>query len=138
VNDLGINRIVSFCGHISRTKLPEFYQNHDVLVAPSLYESGGLSILEGFANGLPAIVLDCGGPSLSVSENCGIKIPSNLTQTETVRRLSSAIDVYVQNSDILRAHSLNSLKQVDDHYAWSNKRAKMLDVYNRLLGGFYE
>lgn len=138
VNDLGINRIVNFCGHVSRTQLPEFYQNHDVLVAPSLYESGGLSILEGFANGLPAIVLDCGGPSLSVSDNCGIKVPSNLTQTETVRRLSSAIDVYVQNSDILREHGLNAFKQVEDHYAWSNKRAKMLDVYNRLLGGFYE
>jgi glycosyltransferase involved in cell wall biosynthesis len=111
------------------------YADHDVIAAPSLYESGGLSVLEGFAHGLPAIVLDCGGPALTVAEGCGIKVPADLSQDLTVARLAGAIEVYLKDRELVRRHGGNARKRVVEEYGWASKRSKMLGVYQRLLNG---
>lgn len=137
VSSLKINDRVTFHGHIHHTQLDEVFARHDILTAPSLYESGGLSILEGFSHGLPAIVLDCGGPALSVTEECGIKIPSYLGQQETVRRLAAAIEVYLGNPELVTSHGANARKRVAEEYGWDHKRERMLNIYKRLLRGEY-
>ncbi len=44
------------------------FQNSDALVFPSLHDSGGMVVLEANAQSCPAIVLDLGGPSLTVKD----------------------------------------------------------------------
>lgn len=130
---LNISDIVSFKGQISRDELDTIYHSHDLLVAPSLYESGGLSILEGFAHGLPAIVLDCGGPSLSVADGCGIRIKSNLTQNETVRAIAEAIRTYIHAPHLLQKHGINAQAHLQHAYGWNTKRKEMHSIYQMLL-----
>ncbi len=133
VQALDLRDCVSFRGHVARSNLDEVYAEHDVIVAPSLYESGGLSILEGFAHGLPAIVLDCGGPALTVAEGCGIKVPADLSQDLTVTRLTEAIEVYLQDRELIRRHGANARKRLVEEYGWASKRKQMLKVYQHLL-----
>ncbi len=133
VQTLDLQNCVSFRGYVARSGLSEVYANHDVIAAPSLYESGGLSILEGFAHGLPAIVLDCGGPALTVAEGCGVKVPASLSQELTVTRLAEAIDVYLQDRELVRQHGTNARKRLLDEYGWTSKRKQMLKVYQQLL-----
>ena len=131
--NLSLLDIVEFRGFMARTELGRLFDEHDVLVAPSLYESGGLSVLEGFAHGLPAIVLDCGGHAISVTDGCGIRISISSSQTKVVCDLASAIRVYSENPALTESHGSTARLRVRDAYAWPPKRQKMLAIYEELL-----
>jgi glycosyltransferase involved in cell wall biosynthesis len=46
---------IFFTGHFPGKNLPELYAGADMAVAPSLYEGGGLGVLEAMASGIPVI-----------------------------------------------------------------------------------
>ncbi|MES2659816.1 MAG: glycosyltransferase family 4 protein [Verrucomicrobiota bacterium] len=133
VDDLELQGRVEFRGFIPRNRLAGIYQEHDVMVAPSLYESGGLSVLEGFSHGLPAIVLDCGGHALSVDETCGWKIPIRPSQAAVVRDLAAAVAAYHSDRATLIRHGANARKKLQRAYAWENKCLDMLAIYQSLI-----
>jgi len=56
---------------VAQSELSQIFQQHDVLLFPSLHDSGGLVVLESMAHGLPVVCLDLGGPGEIVDENCG-------------------------------------------------------------------
>jgi glycosyltransferase involved in cell wall biosynthesis len=77
-DNLGIAPYVKFWGRLSRedtmTKLVEC----QVLVHPSLHDSGGWVCLEAMAAGKPVICLDLGGPATQVTDKTGYKVfPGN-------------------------------------------------------------
>ena len=109
------------------------FSEHDVIVAPSLYESGVLSVLEGFAHGLPAIVLDCGGHALSVDETCGMKIPPCLSQAEVVRELAAAIVAYAKGRDLPGRHGIAARAKLREAYSWRRKHDAMLAIYRKTV-----
>ena len=131
--DLRLGDIVTFCGFVPRTRLHKLYTDHDVLVAPSLYESGGLSVLEAFSHGLPAIVLDCGGHSISVSEGCGIKVPLCDDSKLVVQRLAEAIQSYVNDQYLCISHGRAARQRLDSFYSWEKKQQSMIEVYQSVI-----
>lgn len=130
---LGISNEVEFLGHIPNQMLDEVYSTHKLLIAPSLYESGGLSILEAFAHGLPAIVLDCGGPALSVAQGCGHKICMNQSKSETIQHIADAIQKYINHPELLRQHGANAKSHLESEYLWEKKKLQMMKVYKELI-----
>lgn len=130
---LNITDMVNFKGKIPHNELSKVYLNHDVLMAPSLYESGGLSILEGFAHGLPAVALDCGGPALSITDGCGFRIRSDLTQNDTVHAIANAIQSYIDSPELVEKHGKKAREHLKNAYGWNRKRIEMLTAYRQLL-----
>lgn len=130
---LNLGESVSFRGFVPRAGLAAVFSEHDVIVAPSLYESGGLSVLEGFAHGLPAIVLDCGGHALSVDETCGMKIPPCLSQAEVVRELAAAIVAYAEDRDLPGRHGIAARAKLREAYSWRRKHDTMLAIYQKTV-----
>ena len=130
---LNLGEAVSFRGFVPRAGLAVVFSEHDVIVAPSLYESGGLSVLEGFAHGLPAIVLDCGGHALSVDETCGMKIPPCLSQAEVVRELAAAIVAYAEDRDLPGRHGIAARAKLRVAYSWRRKHDTMLAIYQKTV-----
>lgn len=55
-------------------ELFSLYQQHDLLLFPSLHDSSGNVVLEAFAHGLPVLCLKLGGPGEIVSELNGVSI----------------------------------------------------------------
>jgi glycosyltransferase involved in cell wall biosynthesis len=51
--------------------LDEQYRAADVLLFPSLRDSGGMVVLEALAHGVPVLCTDLGGPGLIVNASCG-------------------------------------------------------------------
>lgn len=51
----GLNENVIFAGSKMKTEMPAIYQNADVLIAPSLWEGFGFTILEAMSSGVPVI-----------------------------------------------------------------------------------
>ncbi len=131
---LGVDEFVTFHGKLPREELCIVYTSHDIMVSPSLYESGGLGVLEAFSHGLPAIVLDCGGHAISVAEDCGTRIPCNLSKQETVLRIRMAIEKYISNPELIDLHGYNARNRLTNIYDWNNKRKAMLQIYKDSAG----
>jgi glycosyltransferase involved in cell wall biosynthesis len=88
----GVAGAVEFVGHAPRQRFVDSLRTYTALIFPSLHDSGGLVVLEAFANGLPVVCLDLGGPGTMVNSSCGIIIPTVQTdEAQTVSRLANAI-----------------------------------------------
>ena len=132
---LGIADRLAWTGKLPRADLAAHYRQHDVLVAPSLYESGGMVALEAMAHGLPAIVLDVGGHSLSVAEGCGIRVPPQGSIDGVIDRLAAAMREYAAAPERIPADGRRARERVAAEYDWTRKGLRMKGIYQRLLHG---
>ena len=128
-----LEKCVSLKGPHPWEKLSELYPHYDVLIAPSLYESGGMAVLEAMAAGLPAIVLNVGGPQLSVSKDCGFSIESTLKPQEVIQEIRQAVLSYMKNPALIKEHSLGALRKIDSEYLWEKKVIQMTSLYKEVL-----
>lgn len=131
-DQLGIRNSVEFLGYVEKKDLPRLYAEHSVVVAPSLYESGGYMVLEAFQQRRPAIVLDVGGPSMSVDSSCGIKVAQG-SGAEVVQGLASAMSFYVKHPETIAQHGQAGFKRLSEIYAWKNKGLQMNKFYQQAV-----
>lgn len=68
---LRLDDLVTWVEWLPQPALKERYGSADVLLFPSLRDSGGMVVLEAMANGLPVISTDLGGPGIIVNSRCG-------------------------------------------------------------------
>ncbi len=131
---LGLEEKVRFVGQVPKQDLVKIYFEHDVVVGPSLYESGGYMVLEGFQQCRPAIVLDVGGPALSVDESCGIKVEIGCGK-DVVSGLASAMRYYSRHSDDIISHGRAGYRKLQNSYVWEKKAQVMRNIYAFLAQG---
>jgi glycosyltransferase involved in cell wall biosynthesis len=130
--ELGIQERVHFLGQVEKFELPALYAQHHVVVAPSLYESGGYMVLEGFQQRRPAIVLDVGGPALSVDDSCGFKI-SQESGAVVVKGLATAMRYYADHPETIIAHGQAGFEKLCRVYAWEKKGMEMAKIYEEAV-----
>jgi glycosyltransferase involved in cell wall biosynthesis len=87
---LGIADRVTFLGNVPREGVLDAMARCDVLVHPSLHESGGWICLEALAAGRPVICFDIGGPAAMITEDTGIKIAA-LAPDQAIRDMARAL-----------------------------------------------
>jgi glycosyltransferase involved in cell wall biosynthesis len=63
---------VDFISRLPQEKLFELYDSHDLLLFPSLHDSGGYVVLEALSHRLPVVCLDLGGPGEIVTPDSGV------------------------------------------------------------------
>ena len=68
---LNLEGKINWVSWVEQHELSKIYLEHDVLLFPSLHDSGGNVVLEALTHGLPVICLDLGGPAVMVDETCG-------------------------------------------------------------------
>lgn len=68
---LGIAERIDWIPWTDQPTLDRIYRAHDVLLFPSLHDSGGMVVLEALSRGLPVVCLGIGGPAVIVDETCG-------------------------------------------------------------------
>ena len=90
--ELALGDRVRWTGQLPRAKLWRLYRENDVLLFPSLRDSGGMVVLEALAHGVPAICLDLAGPGMIVDETCGVAIAAgDRDEDEIVESLAEAL-----------------------------------------------
>lgn len=129
---LGLADRVVFRGKLTRAETLRSYSDHDVLLFPSLHESGGFAVLEAMVNALPVICLDRGGPGLSVQPNCGFKISAG-RRRRVIHDLAEAIRFYDRHRDLLRQHGERARALTLRDYAWDRKGELMNEIYQQLV-----
>ncbi len=75
VGKLDLTREVIFGGPMSRDDYEKELGDTHIYLLPSMRETVGLTMLEAMLAGAVPIVADNGGPRLTVTEECGYKIP---------------------------------------------------------------
>lgn len=128
---LGLTARVQFPGRKPRAEVLKLYREFDLVVFPSLHDTGGYTVLEGMANGLPVICLDCGGPALAVHEGCGIKVPLG-GRAAVIRSLAAAIRFYDTHREWLVMQAPAARAVVAEQYDWAVKGRRMHEIYQRL------
>lgn len=129
---LGIAHQVKFWGELPRDRAFDILGECNVLVHPSLHESGGFACLEAMAAGRPVICLDLGGPAVQVTQETGFKVPVQ-TPEQVVRDLAEAMTHLANDSDLRMRMGQAGQQRVSDVYSWETKGQSLAQLYEEIL-----
>jgi glycosyltransferase involved in cell wall biosynthesis len=129
---LGLSERVEFRGRLPQAATLAAYPDFDLLLFPSLHDTGGYAVLEAMANSLAVVCLAVGGPALMVNGHCGFKIPLG-RRDEVVSGLASAIQTYDRDRELLRAHGKGARQVVLKDFNWDTRAEKMNEFYQEVI-----
>lgn len=118
---LKLDETVTWIPWMDQRAMMTAYWEHDVFLFPSLHDSGGMVVLEAFANGLPVVALDLGGPGVMVDSSSGFTIQtSHKTEAQVVEELVNAMVQLVTGPDLQATLRQGALKRAGQ-LSWSNQ-----------------
>lgn len=112
-SNLLLEERVSWVPWLPRSELDAIYARHDVLLFPSLRDSGGMVVLEAMQHGMPVICLALGGPGEIVDENSGFSVLAD-NEEAVIEKLAQAICTCANNPDLLDRLSQGARHRVAD------------------------
>ncbi len=125
--DLGIAQHVVFQGLVPFNEVPDWHNELDIYVSPSVLdsESFGVSAVEAMACERPVIVANVGGlPEVVLENETGIVIPPR-----NAAAIAEAILHILENPEQAINMGKQGRKHVQKNYEWRNNVKTMLDVY---------
>jgi glycosyltransferase involved in cell wall biosynthesis len=129
---LGVGNRIDWVPWLDRGELPTIYASHDVLLFPSLHDSGGMVVLEAMAYGLPVVCLDLGGPGQTVEKTCGFKVKvDDLNEEYAIRALADGLIKLAKDSTFLCRLSEGAIHRAEE-FRWSATVGRV--YYGRNLG----
>jgi glycosyltransferase involved in cell wall biosynthesis len=83
---------VDFIPRLPQSGLFDLFESHNLLIFPSLHDSGGFVVLEALSHGMPVLCLDLGGPKEIVTANSGVIVETaGLNTAQLASRMAEAI-----------------------------------------------
>jgi glycosyltransferase involved in cell wall biosynthesis len=121
---LGIAAKIDWQPWLRRVELDQFYNSHQVMLFPSLHDSGGMVVLESLAHGMPVVCLNIGGPGIIVTNGCGRLVDvAGRSKTEVIATLGQALIDLTDKDTRLRLAS--GARQRCREFCWQNKAARI-------------
>ena len=130
--ELGIAHQVKFWGEVPRDKAFHLVGECNVLVHPSLHESGGFVCLEAMVAGRPVICLDLGGPAVQVTAETGFKVPAHAPD-QAVRGLAEAMSRLAKDSELRTCMGQAGQQRASEEYSWESKGQSLARLYEAVL-----
>jgi glycosyltransferase involved in cell wall biosynthesis len=128
----GLESCVHLPGWMEQSKLGEELGRSQVFVFPSLREFGGGVALEALARGLPAIIVDYGGPAELVTPDCGVLLPMQ-PRGAMITRLQQAMEELAGDPERCRKLGWAACEHVRQEFTWAAKAGRLVDIYRRVL-----
>ncbi|MCX6765522.1 MAG: glycosyltransferase family 1 protein [Candidatus Moranbacteria bacterium] len=123
--DLGINRDVVFTGYIIGDELVPLFKNSQFFIMPSLYEGFGMTVLEAFATGTPAIISRVSSLPEIAEDAAYFVNPIDKEEIADVM-IKFATDENLRN--VYRQKGLEQVKKFD----WEKTAQETLEVYKSI------
>ena len=131
----GIEGTVDFRGPLPRRELLAAYPEFDLLLFPSLRDSGGMVVLEAMQRGLPAVVLDLGGPGRIVTNACGRVIRAgDRNESQVVADLAHALIELASHRPLLY-HLGNNARRRAQEFSWERLVETVYPSAARIVAG---
>ena len=125
---LGLGSRVQFQGTSTREEFLQTYSSHDVLLFPSLHDSGGFVPVEAMSRGLPVVCLDLGGPAVTVTSDVGIKVGAR-SPAQTIRDLATALEQLAADPHLCARMGEAGRQRVAILYDWDRVGELLRDLY---------
>lgn len=132
VQRLGVADKVRFWGNLPRHEVLAKLAECDVLVHPSLHDSGGWVAPEAMAAGRPVICLDLGGPALQVTEETGCTVPAQHPE-QVVRDIAQAMLRLALSVPLRMRMGAMARHRVAQLYAWPTKGPVLARLYEEVV-----
>ncbi len=129
---LNLGGVVRFLGHVDNTRLSAELRRAQAFVFPSLREFGGGVVLEALACGLPAVVVDYGGPGELASPECGVLLPLQ-PRAELVASLRQALEGLASDPERCRRLGAAAVRRVREQLTWAAKAERIVQIYREVL-----
>ncbi|MFY9530375.1 MAG: glycosyltransferase [Candidatus Acidiferrales bacterium] len=130
--DLGAEKGIVFWGALPRSEVLMKIADCDVLLHPSLHDSGGWVTVEAMAAGRPVICLDLGGPAVQVTQATGIKIPA-ITPEQVVADIAAALEQIAGDSSRRARLGEAGRARIEQHFNWEKLGDQLAALYARLV-----
>ena len=130
---LGIASRVHFHGALTRDRTLAQVGRADVLVHPSLHDSGGWVILEAMAMGKAVLCLDLHGPALMATGDTGIKVPVQ-SSGQVVTDLIAGMERLAREPGLLARMGDHARARARETFSWAHRRHELAVIYERVLG----
>lgn len=133
IRSTGCSQGIRLVGQLAHEQVLERLAVADLFALPSIREFGGGAVLEAMAAGLPAVVVDYGGPPELVAADTGFLVPLGSRAqivgglTEVFRRAAAAPELLDQLGARAR-HRATAL------FTWDRKACQIEQVYDWVLG----
>lgn len=124
--DLGIANRIAWRGWVSQEALLDIYGEHDVLLFPSLRDSGGMVVLEAMAKGLPVVCLDRGGPGVIVNDGCGRVVATQGLGRKAVIADLAKVLITLAGDIALRMRLSKGAKDRVRAFSWKERVARIM------------
>lgn len=124
--DLGIGKDVIFTGYIIGDELVPLFHNADFFVMPSLYEGFGMTVLEAFATGTPAIVSGVSSIPEVAGDAAYFIDPMNALS------IADAMEKFASDEKLKNEYREKGRERVKN-FNWEKCASQTLDVYKSLL-----
>lgn len=128
---LGVSHCVRFLGRLPRPLALARLAACDVLLLPSLHDSGSCVCTEAMALGKPVVCIDAGGPALQVTGETGFKIPAQSPE-RVVAGLAHALRALAGDSKLIRRMGENGRMRVEQTLNWDAKGLEFAEIYRRI------
>jgi glycosyltransferase involved in cell wall biosynthesis len=126
----GILDRVKFQAGIPRNELLQKLAEFDVMVHPSLHDSGGFVCLEAMSAGCAVVCLDLGGPAVQVTAETGIKIPA-ISPDQAIRDLAEALERLASDTGLRQRLSQAARERVREAFIWEAKVKSLGEIYSQ-------
>jgi glycosyltransferase involved in cell wall biosynthesis len=130
--NLSAGKNIVFWRTLPRSEVLEKIAACDVLLHPSLHDSGGWVTAEAMAAGRPVICLDLGGPALQVTEATGFKIPA-ISPGQVVTDIAAALELIVDDSSRCARLGAAGRERIRRDFNWEKLGNQLAMVYARLV-----
>jgi glycosyltransferase involved in cell wall biosynthesis len=128
--ELGIQSRVSLLGRVSRDDLVRLYNEHQILVSPSLYEGFGLPAAEAMACGTPVVATTAGAFPEVIEDG----VSGLLTTPGDSEALAREIEGLLANSERRRQLGIAARQRIIDRFSWRETALGTLALYQEVKG----
>ena len=129
-SELAISEYVFFLGALDKKLIPDFLNDVDVLVLPSLSEGMPTVVLEAMACGKAAIATDVGATRTVIdSPDVGILVPPQDTSA-----ISQALERLMTDEPLRMRMGKNARKKILGNYSWDVIVPQIEEVYLKVIG----
>ncbi|HET9703302.1 MAG TPA: glycosyltransferase family 4 protein [Vicinamibacterales bacterium] len=129
VDRLGLQRRVTFAGHVRHDQLPPFYRTADLFALASEFDNSPNVVLEAMACGLAVVATDVGG----VSEYVAAVQGGELVPARDASALAGALGTWLDDAPRRREAAAFNRQRTVQQFSWRVSAERLLDVYNRVL-----
>ena len=129
--ELGVADSVTFFGLLPREQSLAKLAECQVLVHPSLHDSGGWVCLEAMAAGRPVICLDLGGPAVQVTEQTGIKVLAKNPE-QAVGDLAMAMRQLAEDEETRSQMARAGRALIKAEHSWTVKGEALSEIYSQV------